>query len=480
MIALCVRIVSIICSLIGISFIVPISVALYCGEYSQVRSFAIPMAATIFFRIVVELFTRKKKSNLSIRACYAIVALDWFFISFIGAIPFYLSGFFSKPIDAFFESVSGFTTTGCSILTEPEALPRCINLWRCMTHWLGGMGIVVLTVALLEVIGVGGFQLIKAETTGPDKGKLTAKVANTSKILWFIYLIMTGLQTVILTFCGMDFIDALSHAFSTMGTGGFSSRNASIGSFNSVSIEIVCTVFMFLAGINFSLYFYLFTGNISEIKSNTELKAYVAVVVLSIAAMTVIQSDFYGGILNSLRYSAFQVNTILSTTGFATSDYTVWHPASQAIILMLFFMGGCSGSTAGGVKIIRWVILGKQFKNEIKKILHPHGVFSIQINQKAGRKDVVFVVSAFLFIYALAIFVTMLIGCIFGMDLMTSFSGAFSMVGNVGPGFNLLGPSCNYGWLHPVVKGWYCIAMISGRLELFTIAIMFSPEFWKK
>jgi len=474
------RIVSALVAIIGTTFLIPILVALFCGESAVLLAFIIPMIASWAFFLAVNLPFWKKKIALDMRMTFISVALAWIGAGFFGALPLWISGAIPSFTDAVFESVSGFSTTGGTILSEIESLPRSINLWRCMTHWLGGMGIVALTVALMPVLGVGGFQLIKAETTGPEKGKFTPKITTTAKILWFIYLGMTLVQTALLKIAGMDFIDALCHAFSTLGTGGFSTRNASIGAYNSASIEWICFAFMFLAGINFSLYYYFFTRNFSEIKCNSELKAYIWINVTSIVAIAIIQSSSYGGFFKSLRFSAFQTASILTTTGFSTADYTKWKSASQIVILMLLFIGGMSGSTSGGVKVIRWVVLYKQFKNEILKMIHPHGVFSIRLNQQAGRKDVVFSVSAFFFLYFSFVILTAFFTSLFGLDMQTSFTGAVTMLGNCGPAFGALGPSNNCGWLAAPIKWWYSFAMIAGRLELFTLFIFLTPAYWKK
>ncbi|MCH5294409.1 MAG: TrkH family potassium uptake protein [Treponema sp.] len=475
-----IKIVACILGIVGFTYILPVSVALVYHETQVVWSFSVPMIASLVFAAASLLIWRNQKIRFNTKTSFVIVAVAWLAVNLFGAIPLYVSGAIPALVDAVFESFSGFTTTGGTIVTDVEALPRSINLWRCQTHWLGGMGIVALTVALLPLLGVGGFQLIKAETTGPEKGKLTPKIATTAKVLWFMYISLTVLQTILLRVAGMDFVDALSHAFATLGTGGFSTRNSSVGTYDSLAIDIIVTVFMFLGGINFSMYYYAFTGKGSEIKENSELRNYLAIVFISVLAITLLELKNYGGFFNSLRYSSFQTISIMTTTGFSTDDYLNWTSASQVIIFLLFFIGGCSGSTAGGVKVIRWVILAKQFHNEIQKMLHPQGIFTIRINKRAGRKDVVFNVAAFLFIYVIMIAALTLFACIFKLDILSSFTGALSMVGNVGPAFGKLGPSCNYAFLPAAVKWAYCFAMLAGRLEFFTIVIFLSPSFWKK
>lgn len=347
-------------------------------------------------------------------------------------------------------------------------------------HWLGGMGIIALTVALLPLLGVGGFNLIKAESTGPEKGKITPKMANTAEMLWLFYVSFTLVQIIALIVCGMDFIDAVSYAFSTLGTGGFATMNASVGEYNSVSIEIVCTIFMFLAGINFSLYFYLFTGKISEIKKNTELKMYITIFFGAILVISFFLLPNYHNFFTALRYSSFQVASIITSTGFMTCDYLTWNSSAQFFIFCLFFIGGCSGSTAGGFKVVRHCILAKQAKNEMMKMLHPHGVYSIRLNGSAGKNDLVFNISSFVFVYFGLVFFSTFLGTLDGLNIFTSFTGSLSMVGNIGPAFGELGPTANYGFLGSGLKIWYCFVMIAGRLELYNLLILFLPDYWKK
>ncbi|MCR5763539.1 MAG: TrkH family potassium uptake protein [Treponema sp.] len=475
-----IRIVFAINGIVGCTLIIPILTALACKEYEVIQSFALPMTVSIIVALIFILAGRKKKAHLNTRSAFAVVALAWTSASLFSAIPLYASGAIPHLADAVFESVSGFSTTGATILSDIESLPRSINLWRCETHWLGGMGIVALTVALLPILGVGGFQLIKAETTGPEKGKLTPKITNTAKILWMLYFGLTVIEAILLKIAGMDFIDALSHAFATLGTGGFSTRNASIASFNSAAIDWILTFFMFFAGINFSMYYYLFTGKLNDIKRDSELKAYASIILVSVIVITLLELSHFKDFFTSLRYSAFQVMTMITTTGFSTEDYTFWHPASQVLVFMMFFIGGSSGSTAGGIKVIRITIAAKQLHNEVKRMLHPHGIFSIRINQRAGRKDIVFNVTAFIFAYMALIIISTFFTTLFGIDVFTSFTASASMIGNYGPAFNKLAPSCNYGWLPDAVKWWYSFIMLTGRLEIYTMIIFFFPSFWKK
>ena len=474
------KISSILLSIVGVLFAIPLGVAFYYGESQVYLSFIIPMAVSFVFVAAVNFPTRHRKITMNTRQTFLIVALSWVVVSLMGAIPLYASGSIPRFVDALFESVSGFSTTGSTILSEIESLPTSINMLRCLTHWIGGMGIVTLTVALLPLLGVGGFQLIKAETTGPEKGKVTARITTTAKILWLIYLGFTVAETIALKIAGMTFSDALSHAFATLGTGGFSTRNTSIGAYNSVAIDVIIMIFMFLSGINFSLYFYIITRKFSDIGTNSEFKAYLVIIFALIAAVTVSLIGYYGSFGNSLRYSSFQVISLMTTTGFSTADFMDWPAVTQFLLFITFFIGGCSGSTSGGVKVIRWLVLGKQVQNETRKMLHPHGVFAIRLNGRPGRKDIVFNVAAFMVVYFGLVAITTFVGCLGKLDVWSAFTGALSMVGNIGPGYAMLGPSQNFGFLPDFVKYWYSFAMLAGRLELYTMIIFFLPVYWEK
>ena len=474
-----IRIATSLVAIIGGMQIIPLITAICCHEYSVILPFVIPMACSAVLFLAINIPFRGKKFNLNSKTTFIAVAVAWISACFYGSFVIYFSGAVSSYTDAFFESASGFSTTGATVIDDVESLPRSINLWRCMTHWLGGMGIVALTVALLPLLGVGGFQLIKAETSGPEKGKITPKIATTAKYLWFMYMGFTAVETVLLMVFGMDFIDALSHAFSTLGTGGFSTRNSSIGYYNSLGIEIVITVFMFLAGINFSMYYYALTKKFRDIRENSEFKCYLLIVFVAILVIALSTLGYYGNFWKALRYSSFQVLSILTTAGFGTSDYTLWPSISQFIILFLFFVGGSSGSTAGGIKIIRWVVLGKLLKNETKVMLHPQGIFSIRLNNSTIRKEVLTSVVAFMVLYLGLVVFNAILACIAGFDLLTAFSLSASMVGNIGPAFGQLGPTQTLSVLPAFLKWFYSFAMLAGRLELYTMIIFFMPEYWR-
>ena len=471
------RILTYVLGLVGTALLLPLGVALWKGESAMVPAFLVPMLVGWGVAIAFWLLARRRPRVFDVQHAFGTVGGIWIAICLFGALPLYFSGCFASFTDAAFESVSGFTTTGASVLPAVEDLPQSVNLWRCETHWLGGLGVIALAVALIPLLGVGGFRLIKAETTGPDKAKLTSLIANTAKTLWFIYIALTAAQALLLWNAGMCAVDALAHAFSTMGTGGFSTRNASVGGFGLPAAEWICTAFMLLATVNFTLYYRLLTGRFGDVARDSELRTLVAIVLCAVACVTAVEFRSWGTFGGTLRTSAFQVASIVSTTGFMTDDYLMWRPAAQVVILMLFFVGGSSGSTAGGIKVIRWTILAKQLRNEVRRILHPHEVFTLSINGCPGRGAFVPVVASFVFVYMLLVLVTTLAGAFAGLDAFTALTGALSMAGNVGPAFGSLGPTSNYGAIATPLKWFYMFTMLAGRLEIYTLLILVGRAF---
>ncbi|MBP5285953.1 MAG: TrkH family potassium uptake protein [Kiritimatiellae bacterium] len=466
------RILAYVLGIAGSAFLLPLAVAIADSDRRMALAFLVPLLAGWSAAMAFWFAVRKHPKVFDVKSAFGVVGLIWVAICIFGAVPLHFSGAFPSFSDAMFESVSGFTTTGASVLGDVETLPRSVNLWRCETHWLGGMGIIALAVALIPLLGIGGFRLIKAETTGPDKEKLTSFIANTAKSLWMIYVVLTALQTALLHLAGMGWTDSLAHAFSTMGTGGFSTRNASVGAFGLPAAEWICTAFMLAASVNFALYYRISTGRIRDVAADSELRAVAAIVLVSAAVTTLLESNSATAASRTLREVCFQISSVVSTTGFMTADYTQWRPPSQVAILLLFFIGGCSGSTAGGIKVIRWTILAKEIGNEMRRIVHPHQVFTLRINGKSGYESFIPVVSSFVLTYFILVISTTFAGAIAGLDIFTSFTAAASMVGNVGPAFGQLGPSANCGFLPAALKWWYCFAMLAGRLEIYTFLIM--------
>ena len=471
------RILTYVLGIVGTAMALPIAVAVREGELSSIPAFAVPMAIGWAAAFTFWLRARGRPVDFDVKHAFGVVGGIWIAICVFGALPLYFSGAFPSAVDALFESVSGFTTTGISACADVEALPKCVNLWRCETHWLGGLGVIALAVALIPLLGVGGFRLIKAETTGPDKEKLTTHIANTAKTLWGIYMTFTVIQTLLLWKFGLSFTDALSHTFSTIGTGGFSTRNASVGAFGIPAVEWTCTAFMLVASVNFAIYYRILTGRISEVRRDSEFKSFVVIVVFAVLAAALLQFRGLDSLGKTMRDVSFQVASILSTTGFMTQDYTTWSQGAQVVVLALFFVGGCSGSTAGGIKVVRWTVLAKQLRNEMKRILHPHEMFTLALNGVPGREVVVPVVASFVFVYALLVLVTTLAGAVAGLDVFTAFTAALSMVGNIGPAFGSLGPSASGSGLVVPLKLFYAFAMLAGRLEIYTLLILVGRVF---
>ncbi len=475
------RVVSILVLIIAGFMLFPVIVALYYNETHLIASFLIPIALTVSVTLIYLFLTRREEGFLSTKAGFFLVTVSWLLASIVGALPLYLSGVIPSYTDAFFETMSGFTTTGASILTEIESLPRSILFWRSLTHWLGGMGIVVFTVAVFPLLGIGGMQLMQAEAPGPTVDKITPKITETAKILWIIYGGMTVLETALLMIGGMDLYDALTHTFGTLATGGFSPKNASVGHFDSAFIDGVITVFMLMAGVNFILYFRMLTGRFTYVRKNTEVRAYLGIYIVATVIATVgLFGHQYPTIGESLRHAAFQTASILTTTGYATADFAAWPAVAQAALFVLMFIGGSTGSTGGGMKVLRIVTAIRQGINEMRYLVYPRGVFGVKINGSNVRKDVVYAITGFIFLYLTALLLVTLIVATAGNSILTSLSTALAMVGNIGPGFGEVGPTENYAFFPVHIKWILSFAMMLGRLELYTVLVLFTPGFWRR
>jgi trk system potassium uptake protein TrkH len=482
-----IRVLSFLLGMVSLTLLVPLGLAALYRETGMIRIFILTLVPALLLTLPGTLIFRKKKVQFSVAEGFLLVCLAWALSCLLGAFPFYLSGVLPRFIDAFFESASGFTTTGATVIADVESLPRSLLFWRGLTHWLGGMGIVVLTVAILPLLGVGGLQLAKAETPGPESDKLSPRITANAKILWLLYIGLTALLFVFLLIGGMDWFDAVFHAFSILATGGFSTRNTSIDAWNSPFIEWVCIVFMFLAGFNFNLIWRLFQRKFREILSNSEARAY-GMITLAAAALCAVPLYRAGtsgmpaptGAGLSIRQGLFHSLSLLTSTGLAVTDHTLWPPLARTALFFLMFLGGCSGSTAGGVKLIRHVVLFKQMGNEMKKLLNPRGVFSIRLNNRVGRKDVVYGVAGFVFLYLALVFAAFLVLAACGLDLYSALNLALLTLGNIGLGMGQsdFGPVI-YG-LPALAKGMLCFTMIAGRLELWTVFALFSRDFRRR
>jgi len=476
------RIISYLILIVSGFMLIPGVIAFAEDEHTALISFLVTISISVFNFIFMLVFTRGRiNENLSAKDGFLFVTLSWIAATFIGALPFYISGAMPEFVNAVFETMSGFTTTGASVLSDIESLPSSILFWRSLTHWLGGMGIVVLTVAVLPLLGIGGLQLIKAEAPGPTVDKITPRITETAKILWLIYIGLTFAQTILLMIGGMNFFDSLTHTFGTLATGGFSTKNSSVGAYNSAYIDWVITIFMVLAGVNFSLHFRIMSGRYRDILRDSELKAYLGIFAVSTLIIAWnISGVNCSSIADSLRFAGFQAASILTTTGFATADYEKWPALSQTVLFMLMFIGGCSGSTGGGIKVIRIITLLKQGLNEMKYLLHPKGVFTLRINRLPVKKDIIYAISGFFFLYILMLLVTTMVAASSGSDVTTSFTASLATLGNIGPGLGLVGPTENFGFFPAYVKWWFSFAMLVGRLELYTVLILFTVTFWRR
>ena len=411
---------------------------------------------------------------------FVVVSLGWVLMSLIGALPFVLSGDIPNYIDALFETVSGFTTTGASILDDVEGLSRGCMFWRSFTHWIGGMGVLVFIMAVLPMSGEHSMHIMRAEVPGPTVGKLVPRVRQTAKILYLIYIAMTLLEMLLLLLGGMSFYDALLHAFATAGTGGFSTKSASIAAFDSLYLEMVIAVFMVLFGVNFNLYFLLLIGRWKDALKSEELHWYLGIIAASVMAITLGISKMYGGIAAGLRHAFFYVASITSSTGFGTVDFVTWPEYCKWIIVMLMFCGACAGSTGGGIKTSRVIILFKNVACEIRQMIHPRTVTRVQLDGKRVDTDGLKAVSTFFTSFMLLLITGSFLVSLDGYDMATNFSAVLSSLSNIGPGMSLIGPTGNYNIFSYGSKLVLTVMMLIGRLEIFPILILFSPSTWKK
>jgi trk system potassium uptake protein TrkH len=427
------------------------------------------------------LMVETKNKNMYARDGFGIVALGWIIMSFFGSLPFVFSGAIPSFIDAFFETCSGFSTTGASILTNIEVLPKGILFWRSFTHWMGGMGVIVLTLAILPSLGARGIQMMKAESPGPNPGKLVPKVGETAKILYGIYVVITIVEVALLALTGMPLYDAFIHTFGTVGTGGFSNLNLSVGGYQNIYAEMIIMVFMFISGANFTLYYYMMKGNLTAPFKDEEFRTYFMIVAGAIALITIdINTHIFHNIWESLRYASFQVVSIITTTGYVTTDFEKWSMFSKIILFTLMFVGGCAGSTGGAIKNIRILLLFKIMKRELLQIIHPRAVYSVRIGKKAVDEKTLTEVLGFFFMYIVVFIVGVLIVSLDNMDWGTTFSSVAATLGNIGPGFGIVGATGNYASLSDISKLTLSILMIIGRLEIYPILLLGVPSFWRR
>lgn len=456
--------------------LLPAVTALVYGELADCRAFLLAAAISLAIGFLPKLFLKPRTHVIYAKEGFIIVAFTWIMLSLIGAIPFVLTGA-AAPADAFFETVSGFTTTGASIMRDVEALGHGILFWRSFTHWVGGMGIIVFVMAILPNVSERPIHILRAEMPGPIIGKLVPKIRDTALILYLIYIAMTALEVILLCLGGMSFFESLLHSFGTAGTGGFGIKRDSLAGY-SPYLQWIITVFMLLFAVNFNLYYLLLLKKFKAALTGSELWCFAGIVLTSTALITFNTRHLFSGISETVRAAAFQVASIISTTGYATTDFNLWPGFSKAVLLLLMFIGGCAGSTAGGIKVSRIVLLFKLIKNEIKRMLHPRAAISLRLEGKvidgATRKNV----SNYFLIYFVCFFAVFLAISFEPFDFETNFTAVVTCFNNVGPGFGAVGPAGGFADFSSLSKLVLSFAMLLGRLEIFPVIIALSPSAW--
>jgi trk system potassium uptake protein TrkH len=474
--------------LTGLTMVVPALIAWGYNEPDLVGHLR-SMVICIFIGLPVWVFTRKNRS-LNSKDGFAIVTLAWILVALAGALPFYLSGAIPNFTDAWFESMSGVTTTGASIIGNPQTLPNLPNgieslphgilYWRSFIQWIGGMGIIVFTIAILPLLGVGGVQLFKAEVPGPVADKIRPRVKETAKILWMVYVGLTAVEAILLSISGMSGFDAICHAFTTMPTGGFSTQNANIAAYGNPAIQYIIILFMFIAGVNFTLHFRSLTGNLKFCLKDPEFLAYLGIIVMATLFIFLNVASAQGEWTHdNFLASLFNSVSILTTTGYGSADYEIWPYFSQYLILILMFIGGMGGSTGGGMKVARIILLVKYAATETRRMLHSRAIIPIRIGDRYIGEDVVRNTLGFFLFYMSIFGLTALVLTTLNLDFESAIGAAASAIGNIGPGLGEFGPTDNYALLHPIGKWMLTFCMLLGRLEIFTIMVLFSRTFWK-
>lgn len=448
---------------------------------------------TLLLGTIAMVFTRKHNKEMNKREGYIVVAFGWIIMALTGTLPYVVTESIPSFTNAFFETMSGYTTTGASILNDIEAMPKGILFWRSLTHWIGGMGIIVLAIAILPLLGIGGMQMFAAEAPGPSADKLHPRITDTAKRLWLIYFGYTAAETLLLNVAGMSFFDALNHALCTVSTGGFSTKNASVAHWNGQPIiQYIIILFMFLAGTNFVLSYFAFKGKVQKVLQDEEFKLYfkfiaiftgIAAVLIyfraDVSLSSIVHPMVWGEAESAFRHALFQVLAIVTTTGFVTADYTLWTPFLVVFFFGLMFLGGSAGSTSGGVKVVRHLLLIKNGFLEFKRALHPSAILPVRYNMKAISGDIVFNILAFFILYMLSFIIGALVFSMFELDFASAIGLSASSLGNVGPALGDFGPVNNYAALPPLAQWWASFLMLIGRLELFTVLVLFTPFFWR-
>jgi len=466
---------------LGLAILFCLGISIYYHDAANVRE-GLLLSGTVVILVgfLTAVFTRGR-IDLSRRDGFGIVTFGWLAASLFGALPYILTGTIAHPISAIFETMSGFTTTGASVLSTLEEFPRGVLFWRAMTHWFGGMGVLVLCVAILPFLGVGGMQIYRAEMPGPSKDRLTPKIATTAKLLWGVYVLLCAVLTILLCIGGMTLFDALCHTFATMATGGFSTRSLSVGAYNSVYFDVVIIVFMFLAGTNFALHYRAIAGKPLSYFKDSEFRYYLGFWSVACLFLTLnVWHSVYDSIGDSLRAGFFQGTSIMTTTGFVTADFDRWPDSSRILLVLLMFIGGSAGSTGGGMKVIRIAVILKKVVREIRRFVRPHTIWAIKLGRKPVDQSVVSHISGFFAIFILLFAIITFIMTFFTPDLETAFSSVIATMGNIGPGLAGVGATQNYASIPAMGKAILTFCMLMGRLELYTVLIVLLPSTWRR
>lgn len=457
----------------GFAMICPLLVGIFCGEYNCIYSFGIPIAALLICGFLLT-FRKPKNNSIYAKEGFVSVAFAWIFMSIAGGIPFFISGDIPSIADCFFETVSGFTTTGATILTDIDGLSKANHFWRAFTHWIGGMGILVFALAVLSHNEARTMHIMRAECAGPKVGRIVSKSKSTARILYIMYFILTVLEVIFLMLGGMPLFDSVINSFSTAGTGGFSIHGTSIAYYNSTYIEIVISIFMILFGVNFNLYYLIVLKKFSQIFKDEELRTYLGIIFIATAAITLNIYRTYENVGEALLDAFFQVSSTITSTGFATVDFTKWPVFSQTVILMLMFVGACAGSTGGGLKVSRVIILFKTGLKEIKYVLNPRSVVTVKLNGKAVENEIVRGVSSYAVIFTFIFFLSWLLLSLDNFDVAETFSAVTTCINNIGPGLGRLGPSGSFAGFSNFSKYILSFDMLIGRLEIYPLLMIFS------
>jgi trk system potassium uptake protein len=475
-----VRVLGLLLVVAALAMLVPAAVSRGAGDRDAWSFLAAAASGLAIGGLLCWAGTRARE--IRVREGFAVVTLGWLAVGLFGALPAWFSGQIPGFSDAVFESVSGFTTTGATILTDIEGRSRGLLLWRALTQWLGGMGIVLLALAILPVLGVGGMQLFRAEVPGPLVERLAPRISQTAKLLWSVYLLLTVLQIGALMLAGLSLFDAVCHAMATMATGGFSPRNESIGAYANPAVHWIVIVFMFLAGVNFTLHYLALRGKLRAYPRDDEFRFFVWVILIATALITVplLIAGAYPHVEETLRHGLFQTVSIITTTGFTTADYALWPPIAHAVLLMLMAVGGCAGSTAGGIKVMRLLILLKATKWELRKLVHPRAVTTLWYNERTLTPTLVGNVLGFLLLFILVYAAGVLVLTLGGRDLVTAIGATAATLGVVGPGLGTVGPAESYAHFHAWEKWLLMFFMLAGRLELYTVLVLLLPEAWRR